>query len=102
MVLAAWFPEALGGIAAVCTTVAFAPQLIRVWRMRRADEISLATFLLFSLGTVFWIAYGVLIGSIPVLLANVGILGLALAILVLKIKWEHGAPAGVAGPRPPT
>ena len=92
MVLPSWFPEAIGGVAAVCTTVAFAPQLVRVWRLRRADEISLATFLLFSAGTVFWIGYGLLIGSIPVILANVGILVLALAILVLKVKWEHGAP----------
>jgi|HubBroStandDraft_1064217.scaffolds.fasta_scaffold00229_32 MtN3 and saliva related transmembrane protein len=92
MVLPSWFPEALGGVAAVCTTIAFAPQLIRVWRLRRADEISLATFALFSFGTVFWIAYGVLIASLPVILANVGILGLALAILGLKLKWDHGAP----------
>ena len=92
MVLPAWFPEAVGGVAAVCTTVAFAPQLIRVWRLRRADEISLTTFLLFSAGTVFWIGYGWLIGSVPVILANVGILGLALAILTLKIRWERGAP----------
>ena len=92
MALPVWFPEALGGVAAVCTTVAFAPQLVRVWRLRRADEISLTTFLLFSAGTVFWIGYGVLIGSWPVILANVGILVLALAILTLKLTWEHGAP----------
>jgi MtN3 and saliva related transmembrane protein len=91
-----WFPEALGGIAAACTTIAFAPQLIRVWRLRRADEISLTTFLLFSVGTVFWIVYGFLIASLPVILANVGILGLALAILVLKLKWEHGTPTAPA------
>jgi MtN3 and saliva related transmembrane protein len=89
MVLPAWFPEALGGVAAACTTIAFAPQLIRVWRLRRADEISLTTFLLFSVGTVFWVVYGILIGSLPVLLANLGILGLALAIVILKVKWEH-------------
>jgi MtN3 and saliva related transmembrane protein len=91
MVLPAWFPVALGGVAAACTTVAFAPQLVRVWRLRRADEISLTTFLLFSVGTVFWIVYGLLIDSLPVILANVGILGLALAILTLKVSWERGA-----------
>jgi MtN3 and saliva related transmembrane protein len=89
MALPPWFPEALGGVAAVCTTVAFAPQLVRVWRMNRADEISLATFLIFSVGTVFWIVYGVLIGSLPVILANVGILILAMAILVLKLVWDR-------------
>jgi len=93
MSLPTWFPEAVGGVAAVCTTIAFAPQLIRVWRLRRADEISLTTFLLFSVGTVFWIGYGLLIGSLPVILANLGILGLALAILGLKLRWEHTAPS---------
>jgi MtN3 and saliva related transmembrane protein len=94
MPLPTWFPETVGGIAAVCTTVAFAPQLIRVWRLRRADEISLATFALFSVGTVFWIGYGLLIQSLPVVLANAGILGLAGAILALKLKWDRAAPAG--------
>ena len=61
---------AIGLIAAVCTTVSFVPQLIRVWRLRSAREISLTMFLVFSLGTFLWLLYGILIRSLPVILAN--------------------------------
>lgn len=74
---------AIGLIAAVCTTVSFVPQLIRVWRLRSAREISLTMFLVFSLGTFLWLLYGILIRSLPVILA------LSLAILALKLRFDR-------------
>ena len=85
-------PEAatiVGLVAAACTTIAFVPQVIRVYRLRNADAISLATFALFSAGTAVWLVYGLLIGSIPVIVANALTLGLALAILGLKVYWDR-------------
>jgi len=76
---------AIGSCAAVSTTVSFVPQLIRVWRRRSADDISLTMFLLFSLGVLCWLIYGIGIGSYPIIAANIVTLALALAILVLKL-----------------
>lgn len=78
----------IGLIAAFSTTTAFVPQLIRVWRLKSARDISLHMFLLFSFGEAMWLLYGLLIHSPPVILANVVTLGLALAILALKLKYE--------------
>ncbi len=80
---------AIGLIAAVCTTVSFVPQLIRVWRLRSAREISLTMFLVFSLGTFLWLLYGILIRSLPVILANAVTLALSLAILALKLRFDR-------------
>jgi MtN3 and saliva related transmembrane protein len=96
MDLSPWVVTLVGSTAAVCTTVAFVPQIVRVWRLRRAEEISSATFLLFSVGTLVWLAYGVLLSSWPIILANGATLGLALAILALKIYWDRSAPAPTA------
>jgi MtN3 and saliva related transmembrane protein len=63
------------------------PQLIRVWRLRSAREISLIMFLVFSLGVFLWLIYGVFIHSMPVILANAVTLALSLAILALKIRF---------------
>lgn len=79
--------EAIGSVAAVCTTVSFLPQLIRVWRRKSADDISLVMFLLFSFGVACWMVYGIGIGSRPIIAANVVTLTLALAILALKIRY---------------
>jgi MtN3 and saliva related transmembrane protein len=79
--------NAIGMAAAVCTTVSLVPQLIRVWRLRSAREISLTMFLVFSLGVLLWLVYGICIHSMPVILANVVTLGLSLAILALKLRF---------------
>jgi len=78
----------IGLIAAFSTTTAFVPQLARVWRLKSARDISLYTFLLFSFGLAMWLIYGVLIHSVPVILSNSVTLALALAILVLKFRYE--------------
>ena len=77
----------IGMAAAVCTTVSFVPQLIRVWRLRSAREISFTMFLVFSVGVFLWLVYGILIHSVPVMLANGATLLLSLAILALKLRF---------------
>ena len=87
-----WLLEAIGSCAAVCTTVSFVPQLMRVWRRKSADDISLIMFLLFSFGVACWLVYGIGLGSLPMIAANVVTLTLALAILVLKVRFSGTKP----------
>jgi MtN3 and saliva related transmembrane protein len=82
----------IGSVAAVCTTGAFVPQVVRLWRLRSAAEISLLTFLVFSVGTFAWLVYGLLIRSLPVIGANAVTLGLALTMVVLKLRYDRGGP----------
>ena len=79
--------ENLGFVAAFCTTAAFVPQLVRVLRLRSAREISLPTFLLFSVGVFLWLLYGFYTGSKPVIASNAVTLVLSVSILVLKLRY---------------
>jgi MtN3 and saliva related transmembrane protein len=81
--------DTIGMAAAICTTVSFVPQLIRVWRLRSARDISLIMFLVFSPGVFLWLLYGVSIHSLPVILANGATLTLSLAILGLKLRFDR-------------
>ena len=81
--------NAIGLAAAVCTTISFVPQLIRVWRLRSAREISLIMFLVFSLGTFLWLLYGIFIHAVPIILANAVSLVLSLALLALKLRFDR-------------
>jgi MtN3 and saliva related transmembrane protein len=75
--------------AALCTTVSFLPQLIRVWQRKSARDISLIMFLLFSFGVACWLVYGIGIGSRPIVAANAITLALSVAILVLKLLYDR-------------
>lgn len=88
--------EFTGFAAASCTTVAFIPQLIRVIRLRSAREISLPTFLLFSVGVTLWLVYGLRIGSKPVIVSNAFTLVLSVSILVLKLRYDRRATKKVS------
>ena len=78
----------VGLIAAFLTTVSFAPQALKTIRTKSTDGISLGMYVLFNAGIVCWLAYGLLIGDIPIILANSITLMLTATILALKIK--HG------------
>ncbi|MEK7246604.1 MAG: SemiSWEET transporter [Pseudomonadota bacterium] len=79
---------AVGLAAGALTTLAFVPQVIRVYRTRSTGDISLPTFLALVLGTVLWLAYGILLGEIPLIAANGVSLGLVSAVLWGKLKYK--------------
>lgn len=79
--------NAIGSLAAFCTTVSLLPQLLRVWRRKHAEDISSSTFLVFSVGVAGWLTYGLLVHSLPMILGNALTLAQALAILALKRRY---------------
>jgi len=82
------FVSALGALAALCTTGAYLPQLIRAWRTRSTRDVSLPMFLLLVTGIALWLVYGVLIGDGPLIAANGVSLCFTASILYLKLR--HG------------
>lgn len=80
--------ELVGFGAAALTTVAFVPQAVLTWKQRRAEGVSLGMYVVFVLGVACWLAYGILIGSAPIIVANVVTLVLSGFILVMKLR--HG------------
>ena len=76
----------IGGVAGALTTIAFVPQVIKTWRTRRADDLSIGMLLLFTLGVALWGAYGLLVGAMPVIAANGVTLILAVAMVVMKLR----------------
>ena len=76
-----------GFIAATMTTIAFLPQVIKVWKSRSAKDISLGMYAIFVSGVLLWLVYGCMIGAMPVIVANAVTLLLAAAILVGKLRF---------------
>lgn len=79
--------DLLGTIAATLTTVAFVPQVVQIIRTKSAKDVSLPMYLIFTAGVVLWLGYGVLLGAWPIIIANIVTLGLALAVVAMKLRW---------------
>ncbi|MEK9194298.1 MAG: SemiSWEET transporter [Patescibacteria group bacterium] len=78
--------EFLGFVSGALATFAFVPQVIRVWKMKPAPAtaISLPMYAVFCLGVLGWLFYGILIGSLPVMVWNIITFMLALSVLLYK------------------
>ena len=81
--------DIFGYLAAILTTAAFLPQLIKTLKTKKADDVSLTTLIMFIIGVLFWIIYGFKISSTPILVANLITLTLNLFILIAKIYFSE-------------
>ena len=78
----------IGLFAAFCTTLSFLPQAIKTISTKDTSGISLSMYSLFTIGTVLWLAFGIMTNNLPVILANCVTTVLSLIILVYKIKYR--------------
>jgi MtN3 and saliva related transmembrane protein len=83
--------NAIGLAAGALTTLSFMPQLVRIWQRRSARDISYTALLSFIAGISLWLWYGLLVGSMPVIIANAVSIALNLSILAPKIRHHEGA-----------
>ncbi|WP_084404083.1 SemiSWEET family sugar transporter [Marinobacterium litorale] len=75
----------VGIFAAICTTSAFVPQVVQILRTGNVDGISLLMYSIFTVGVASWLGYGIIMQDLPMLLANMITLALALSVLGLTL-----------------
>ena len=88
--------DMIGLMAAALTTLSFLPQALMVIRTGRTDGISLIMYAMFTTGVAGWLVYGILLGSLPMIVANSVTLLLASMILALKVRHPLQAKAQAA------
>ena len=79
--------DVLGLVATCFTTSSFVPQVWRTWKTRDVSGISLATYLVITIGLALWLVYGFVCGDLPLIVANSVMVVLTGAITVRKLKF---------------
>ena len=80
--------EFFGYFAAILTTAAFLPQLVKTLKTKKAEDVSSLTLIMFICGVGSWIIYGYKISSSPILIANIITFILNLFILISKTYYS--------------
>jgi MtN3 and saliva related transmembrane protein len=78
----------IGLIAGALTTIAFIPQVYKVVSTKSTKDISLSMFVIFSIGILLWLIYGIFVNDLPVIIANALTLILSVIILFCKLKYK--------------
>lgn len=87
------FVTIIGLVAGALTTLAFLPQVVKTWRVKSAEDLSLGTFSMIFSGVALWLVYGLLTDDLPIILANVVTLGLVGTVLGLAIHYRRRPPS---------
>jgi len=80
--------ELIGGVAGILTTIGYIPQVIKIWKSKDVEAISLPMYIILCLGVFLWIIYGISIRSTSLFAANFITLILTSSVLTLKIFHE--------------
>lgn len=80
--------EIIGFIAAVLTTSAFVPQVYKTWKAKSAESLSLTMYLVFFVGIILWLIYGIHINSLAMIFANAVTGVLALLLIIFKLRYK--------------
>lgn len=79
--------EIIGLIAAFLTTASFLPQVYKTWKTKDVSSLSLPMFLMFFLGVMLWLVYGVLLKSPALILANSVTVISSFLLVYFKLKY---------------
>ena len=78
--------DIIGYLAACLTTFSFLVQAIKSWKTKDLSGISLGMYTMFASGVALWLAYGIAIDNMPLIVTNALTLAFALSILFMKIR----------------
>ena len=90
LIVSAKWVDIVGSLAAVLTTVSFLPQAWHSFKTKDVSGVSLGMYSVFTVGVALWLVYGLLLRAWPIVVANVITLGLAVAILGMKVVFGRG------------
>lgn len=79
--------DLIGSVAAVLTTASFVPQAWHSFKTRDVSGISMGMYSVFTVGIAFWLVYGMLLSSWPLIISNSITLALAATILGMKLRF---------------
>lgn len=80
--------DILGLVATCFTTSSFIPQVISTWKSKDVSGISLPTYIIITIGLALWLAYGMIKGDMPLIIANAVMVILTSAITLMKISFS--------------
>jgi len=80
--------QLLGMAAGSISAVTFLPQVIKTWKTKSADDISLLMFTFATVSVVMWLIYGIILRDVPIIYTNSLVLVCSLIMLYFKFRYS--------------
>lgn len=76
----------IGLSAAFLSSISMIPQVMKVYRTKKTEDLSLGAFSVLAVGLFLWFIYGIMIKAMPVIIGNVIGLSLVCYVVIMKIR----------------
>ena len=83
------YTNLIGIFAGIFTSVSLLPQLLKIIKEKKVEELSIAMFLSLLIGLILWTYYGVLQKDMPIIITNGFSVFLNVIILILRFKYRN-------------
>lgn len=81
--------QIIGLTAGILTAGSMLPQVIKTYKEKKADEVSLKMLIVLIAGIVLWIVYGVQKKDFPIIATNAFSLLVNVAMIILRIRYKQ-------------
>lgn len=81
--------EVIGIIAGIFTSASLLPQLIKIIKEKKVEELSIIMFVSLLIGLLLWIFYGILRKDVPIIITNGISVTLNVFILFFRFKYRN-------------
>jgi MtN3 and saliva related transmembrane protein len=82
------FTKAIGIVAGICTALSLLPQIIKIIREKKTQDISLFYLIVLLCGLALWTYYGFLREDIPIIATNIFSMLLNITMIVLGVVYK--------------
>ena len=80
--------QIIGLAAGVLTASSLIPQVVKTWKEKKAEDVSLLMLVILLTGIVLWIVYGIKREDLPIIATNSVSLLVNSIMIVLRIKFR--------------
>ena len=78
----------VGIVAGICTAISLLPQLIKLIKTKKAEDLSLFYLIILFIGLSLWIWYGILRDDLPIIVTNSFSLMVNTVVIILGIRYK--------------
>jgi len=83
-----YFIQILATVMGVVMSLGYYPQAFKIWKTKSSGDISIPSFIIFSIGTFTWLTYGFYISDWTIIISFVfGVVGSWL-VLILSLLYK--------------
>jgi MtN3 and saliva related transmembrane protein len=79
----------VGLIAGILTSISLLPQLIKIIREKKAEDLSYFTLILLLVGLGVWIYYGILREDLPIIITNSFSFLVNSLVIIFTVKYKN-------------